>query len=214
MSVTGRGRTWALATLALVVWGLPGIAFAGEVTIEGFGGIGSGPKIGTLEFEKKFGGGGGIGWMVGKNFQLRADAASYKWTAQRSFSTIGICFITGPFRFCIPGTRGTDTLDLKNTPVFVGGRYFLTAPEKKVRPFLEFGLGIEPVELTSSRRSTNPDKQTKTGAVPGAGLELKLAKAIGIGVGARYHAIGKGVGDEEDVEPGFFTVSGMLILHL
>lgn len=218
---TARRATLA-AVLALF---LPGRSAAGDgkFTVEGFGGVGSGAKTGDIDFDAKFSGGGGIGYEVAKNLQIRADAAAFSWDGgfTRAGSNVGVCFVIGNTRICFTGSTPPADIhqELKTTPVFVGGRYFFRPREKKVRPFFEAGLGINPVKVeyttTPQGRSATvaEEKGTKIGGIPGAGLEFKASKSIGIGVGARYYLVPKGVGGDEEANASFFAGTASLVIH-
>lgn len=216
---TGRGSVWVAGAALILLLALGpapcGADDAGRFTLEGFAILGTGAKTGDIDFEKKISGGGGIGYEIAKNFQIRADVAALKWDGEfeRGGGNVGICFIIGGLRICFTGGGPVRVKqELKNTPVFVGGRYFLG--DGSIRPYLEAGAGINPVTFTETVGTrVGVDKKTKVGVIPGAGIEFKFGKAVGLAAGARYYLVPKGVGDADDVEPSFFAATAALALH-
>jgi len=203
-----RGAVAALAAAAVL--GAVPVAQGGGFVIEGFGGIGTGPKTGNRDFDRKFGGGGGIGYRVTDQFQVLADVAAFKWEGDTTITRTspGIIFCLGSLCFSLPGGTTTVTLTetLKNTPVFLGGRYYLFSGS--IRPFVEAGVGINVLEYTAVAGSGSPDefKKTKIGAIPGAGVEFKLGKNAALGARGRYYWVGKGLdSDTEGVEAAFLS---------
>jgi len=203
-----RGAVAAIAVAAVL--GAVPVAQGGGFVIEGFGGIGTGPKTFRQDFDSKFGGGGGIGYRVTDHFQVLADVAAFKWEGDSTFTrtSAGFIFCLGNLCFSVPGSTTTVILTetVKNTPVFLGGRYYLLSGN--IRPFLEAGVGINLLKYTAVENSGSPAefKKTKIGAIPGAGVEFKLGKNAALGARGRYYWVGKGLdSDTEDVESAFFS---------
>lgn len=172
-------------------------AKAGDVSIEGFAGIGIGPDDPDFDFGSTFGGGIGFGYEISDNFQLRTDVAYYKWDDT----------ITDPF-------LGNVKLTLRNIPVFLGGRYYAPLNEK-VRIFGELGLGVNFYEAEFKILGTSiSESETKLGVIPGIGIEVMMTPRLGLGASARYHAISKGVGDFDDGETSHVSTVVLINYHL
>lgn len=196
----------SLFTLFLMAGITPGVfAKQGDVTVEGFVGIGTGPDDEEIDFGTGVGGGAGFGYEVVDNLQLRADLSFFKWKSDE-------LSLTDPDFGTLKVTE-----DLRNIPIFLGGRYFFpVAP--RFRPFVELGVSVNllkvkaDVELFGTSVSVS-ESATKIGVVPGVGVELMVTPQLGLGVDLRYYLIGKGIGDADTVKPSFFSAAAMIAYH-
>lgn len=197
----------------------------GDFNIEGFAGVGFGPKDQDTDanFGSTFGGGGGIGYEVVDDLQLRADFSFFKWNKK----------ITGIFRTCpnpfVGGcgdSSGTVEEELQNIPLFLGGRYLFRV-NPKVTPFIDLGISVNflkaeldgdlictgcqpfpaPFHLRESTRAIN------IGVVPGFGIQSMLLQDLNIGAVVRYYLVEKGVGDANNLEPKFLSL-GFFISYI
>lgn len=186
-----------LLNLFLMVGLIPNVfAKQGDLYIEGFVGIGTGTDDEEIDFGTEIGGGFGFGYEVADNFQLRTDISYYNWSED----------------VIVSGQNANE--ELRNIPVFLGGRYlFSLTPDFKL--FGEFGLSVNFLKIKASARGpmvwfSVSESETKLGGVPGIGGYFMMTPHLGLGIGLRYHFIGKGIGDVDSVKSRFFSVEALI----
>ena len=207
--MTTKWVAWGVLTCFLLASMVPNAsAKEGDVTVEGFAGIGVGPDDPDFDFGSTFSGGIGFGYEIKDNIQIRADVSFFKWED-----------MIKDIPFLGPLTVDMD-LEIRNVPVFVGARYFIPIASN-ARLFGELGLSMNFLKATMDfdfsamgETFSISESDTKLGVVPGLGIEYMVTPKVGLGAGARYHIISKGVGDFEGGKTSFFSAVGLINYHL
>lgn len=197
---------WLSGSLLLfvVVVGLSPIASAeeGDGTVELMLGFGFAPDDPDFKFDTAFGPGVGLGYEFSDGIQLRTDVSYFKWDDSATACDIfGAC--------------DSLSLELRNIPVFVGGRFFAPLTER-LHLFAELGLSINFLEVSLTDTASGikgSDSQTKLGLVPGLGIEFQLSEEFSVGANVRYNLIAKGVGDFDEGTTSFLSAAALLGYH-